>query len=335
MARKEKLTLDYFPHYAVQGDNSKIIQERYGNDGYAVLYKNYEEFCLRDRQYIDLSEYATLASISAYCKVSEEKYLEIVEMLVKLGTYDKEVWETCNILISESFIENTKDAYVKRKGEKINFAVLKDFFLQKYTSKCISSDGNTQSKLKETKLKEIKENKVVVSNQKIEIESNNDYFTTGGADNKSRQQVLMISPEFEKTEMESGNQTTTMNFSKPSFEEVSAYCQQRNNNIDVQYFFDYYESRNWQLANNLPMEDWRAAIRIWERNERKREKTLTGGGISSAQRLDCKSNLPVYPEITEEDQEQSKKIMEEVRQRHPQIRRIYESNTKQKSMRLS
>mgnify|MGYP006967359333 CR=1 FL=1 len=34
-------------------DIPNIIQERYGNDGYAVLYKNYEQFCLRDRQFID------------------------------------------------------------------------------------------------------------------------------------------------------------------------------------------------------------------------------------------------------------------------------------------
>lgn len=154
MARKEKLTLDYFPHYAVQGDIPKIIQERYGNDGYAVLYKNYEQFCLRDRQYIDLNEYVTLAAISAYCKVSEERYIEIVNTLVNLGTYDKDLWEQQKILISEKFIENTKDAYKKRTSESVDFNNFKDFLLQKSTSKCISSDGNQQIKLKETKLNE-------------------------------------------------------------------------------------------------------------------------------------------------------------------------------------
>lgn len=154
MARKEKLTLDYFPHYAVQGDIPKIIQERYGNDGYAVLYKNYEQFCLRDRQYIDLNEYVTLAAISAYCKVSEDRYLEIVNTLVNLGTYDKELWEQKKILISEKFIENTKDAYKKRTSESIDFNSFKNNFLQKSTSKCISADGNQQIKLNQTKLNE-------------------------------------------------------------------------------------------------------------------------------------------------------------------------------------
>lgn len=158
MARKEKLTLDYFPHYAVQGDISHIIQEKYGNDGYAVLMKNYEQFCLRDRQYIDLKEYVTLASISAYCKVSEERYLEIVETLVKVGAYDKELWEEEKIIISEKFIENTKDAYKKRSSEYLDFETIKNFLRKKSTNNCISDDGNQQIKVKETKVKEIKEN---------------------------------------------------------------------------------------------------------------------------------------------------------------------------------
>lgn len=155
MARKEKLTLDYFPHYAVQGDIPKIIQEKYGNDGYAVLYKNYEQFCLRDRQYIDLSEYVTLAAISAYCKITEEKYLEIVDVLVNLGTYDKELWKERKILISEKFIENTKDAYRNRTSEATNFEDIKNFLRQKSTSKCISYVRNQQIKLKESKEEEI------------------------------------------------------------------------------------------------------------------------------------------------------------------------------------
>ena len=158
MARKEKLTLDYFPHYAVQGDISIIIQEKYGNDGYAVLYKNYEQFCLKDRQYIDLNEYVTLAAISAYCKVSETRYLEIVDTLTNLGAYDKELWTEHKIIISEKFIENTKDAYRKRTSESIDFNTLRDFFRQKSTSKCISDVGNQQIKSNQTKEKEIKEN---------------------------------------------------------------------------------------------------------------------------------------------------------------------------------
>lgn len=145
MARKEKYTLDYYPHYAIQGDIVNVIQELYGNDGYAVLHKNYEQFCLRDNQYIDLSNYSTLAVIAAYCKVTKERYLEIVEELVKLDAYDKDFWEQKKILISEKFMENTKEAYSRRKNEAPNFERLKNKLQQKSTSKSISVDINSEN----------------------------------------------------------------------------------------------------------------------------------------------------------------------------------------------
>lgn len=202
MARKEKLTLDYFPHYAVQGDISKIIQERYGNDGYAVLYKNYEQFCLRDRQYMDLNEYVTLASISAYCKVSEEKYLEVVDTLVKLGAYDVELWKEQKILISEKFLENTKDAYRNRSSQNLNFLDLKDFLRKKSTSECISDVRNQQIKVKEIKGKENKEleleeeDKIVFFNSPLSesIEEHNFYgeYKNVGLTNHQRNKLLAL-----------------------------------------------------------------------------------------------------------------------------------------------
>ena len=55
-------------------------------------------------------------------------------------------------------------------------------------------------------------------------------------------------------------------FSKPTLEEISAYCQERNNSVDAQRFFDYYEAKGWVVGKS-PMKDWKAAVRTWERNE--------------------------------------------------------------------
>lgn len=54
-------------------------------------------------------------------------------------------------------------------------------------------------------------------------------------------------------------------FVKPTVEEIGAYCKERNNRIDPQKFFDYYESNGWKVGKN-PMKDWKAAVRTWERN---------------------------------------------------------------------
>ncbi len=47
----------------------------------------------------------------------------------------------------------------------------------------------------------------------------------------------------------------------PSVEEVQAYCKERNNGIDAEYFVNYYTERKWQGVT-----DWKARIFSWEKN---------------------------------------------------------------------
>ena len=54
-------------------------------------------------------------------------------------------------------------------------------------------------------------------------------------------------------------------FVKPNVEEIESYCKERNNNVDAQQFFDYYESKGWKVGKS-PMKDWKASVRTWERN---------------------------------------------------------------------
>lgn len=60
-------------------------------------------------------------------------------------------------------------------------------------------------------------------------------------------------------------------FQKPTLEEVTEYCIERNNDVNPQSFIDYYESNGWKVGQN-PMKDWKAAVRTWENNEKKRNK---------------------------------------------------------------
>ena len=54
-------------------------------------------------------------------------------------------------------------------------------------------------------------------------------------------------------------------FVKPTVEQVRAYCQERQNGIDADYFFDYYEANGWKVGGKGAMKDWKAAVRNWER----------------------------------------------------------------------
>ena len=60
--------------------------------------------------------------------------------------------------------------------------------------------------------------------------------------------------------------TKKKRFVKPTVEEVKQYCIERNNCVNAEQFFDYYESNGWRVGKNS-MKDWKAAVRTWERSE--------------------------------------------------------------------
>ena len=55
-------------------------------------------------------------------------------------------------------------------------------------------------------------------------------------------------------------------FKKPTLDNIRDYCISRNNNINPEQFYDYYEANGWKINRN-PMKDWKATVRNWERNE--------------------------------------------------------------------
>ena len=66
------------------------------------------------------------------------------------------------------------------------------------------------------------------------------------------------------------------NFVPPTIEEVTAYCQERNNGINPQTFIDFYQSKGWFIGKNK-MKDWKAAVRTWEQNRKDQPKEKSPG----------------------------------------------------------
>ena len=55
---------------------------------------------------------------------------------------------------------------------------------------------------------------------------------------------------------------------KPSLQDVIDYCNERNNGIDANKWYDYYTANGWKVGR-VPMKDWRATVRTWERKQEK------------------------------------------------------------------
>ena len=79
--------------------------------------------------------------------------------------------------------------------------------------------------------------------------------------------------EIEK-EIDSSASTTTKRkrFEKPTLSEIEQYCIERNNNVDAEAFYSYYESIGWKVGKN-PMKNWKFAVITWEKRENKNKYT--------------------------------------------------------------
>ena len=71
---------------------------------------------------------------------------------------------------------------------------------------------------------------------------------------------------------------------KPSLEEVMSFSQEAGLNVDVQYFYNYYEANGWYIGKR-PMKDWKAAVRSWESNGMDRERPVRESELSDADRF--------------------------------------------------
>lgn len=54
-------------------------------------------------------------------------------------------------------------------------------------------------------------------------------------------------------------------FIPPTLDQVQEYCKERNNKVSWNKFIDHYTSNGWKVGKNK-MQDWKAAVRTWEKN---------------------------------------------------------------------
>ena len=155
--RKNKYTVDYFPHYC-RGQESKtmfILENKFGLIGYAVWYKTLELLGKTENHHIDLRDDTDLLFLVSKLKISEDKFIEIYDLLAKLDAIDLDLWNN-KIIFSDNFVSNIEDAYVRRKG--IN--VLHKLDLCKHLSIKCSQELPNKNKGNKSKEDEIKENTI-------------------------------------------------------------------------------------------------------------------------------------------------------------------------------
>lgn len=104
--------------------------------------------------------------------------------------------------------------------------------------------------------------------QRIETDRTNVQTNLRQISDKNPPEIeIELEKEIEKEIHSSAKSTTTKRkrFVKPTLSQITQYCFERNNNVNAEQFYDYYESNGWKVGKNA-MKDWKACVRTWERN---------------------------------------------------------------------
>lgn len=108
-------------------------------------------------------------------------------------------------------------------------------------------------------------------------------YTGSGSNNKQNNPSTIYPsttnlPLKENTIKENSEQEKKPRFTKPTIDEIRAYCEERNNGIDAEYFYAHYESKGW-LVGKTPMKNWKMAVITWEKNNK--QGTISGYSYAS------------------------------------------------------
>ena len=156
--------------------------------------------------------------------------------------------------------ETTKEIPKLEKTLKIVFTQFKiklDFYEESYNKKCLKNKENIK------KYWEKKKEQEEDTNEYDRIRTNTNVYKIKEKEKekeKEKTNINIIKKESIKKKV----------FKKPTIEEINKYCEERNNGINAEAFYDFYESKNWYVGKNK-MSDWKACVRTWEKREDKKE----------------------------------------------------------------
>ena len=120
MARTPKDTVDYFPHDAhasAESNTLAVLEGHFGNDGYAFWFKLLEKLASTDGHSLDCSDSRRLQVFCGKAHITEDKGVEMLNLLVEMDTIDRELWETNRVIWCQNLVDNLADVYRNRRRE--------------------------------------------------------------------------------------------------------------------------------------------------------------------------------------------------------------------------
>jgi len=127
MGRPTKATVNYFPHVTEHGKTLFILQNIWGNDGYAAWFKILERLGASENHVLNMNDPSEFAYLAAYCKVQPETLTAILDQCSALNAINPGLWRK-KLIYSQNFVDGVADAYRKRKEKLPTVEKIKTMF---------------------------------------------------------------------------------------------------------------------------------------------------------------------------------------------------------------
>lgn len=164
MARPTKQGIDYFPLDVYLDNKFKFLEIKFGLEGFAIIIKIFQKI-YANGYWCNFNEDEQLL-FSYDIKVDINRIREIVNEAITRDIFDKNLFDTYQILTSKGIQKRYKEIVKRRKDVEIvpeYLLINGDFGVSRVFNECKSSQSKgKESKVKETKAKErkVKESKV-------------------------------------------------------------------------------------------------------------------------------------------------------------------------------
>lgn len=176
MARPERYNCDYFPFYAKDGRTLFLLESKYNCKGTGFFTNLMRFLTMETHHVVNIQDESDRLYFFSKCKCDEESGIDMLNIMSKTGKINKELWAV-KVIASQDLLDSLKDAYKNRRNKIITMEELilkyvsspnnpvsyQENLVNKVsntdqgTEKQVSGSINPQTKLKETKGKDIKE----------------------------------------------------------------------------------------------------------------------------------------------------------------------------------
>ena len=211
-------------------------------------------------------------------KKSFSLYTDLIKLVNGSNVHDVEIEPMTNEEAGQLFrwiLEYVNDLHPS-VPKNIKYAVVQvkkqlDDDLEKWKQKCKTNQENISNYWKSKKNEEKQTNTNVY--ERIPTDTKN----TDKDKDKDKDKDIN-NKENNTNKISVKEKPTNSRFYPPTLEEIKSYCDERNNLVDPERFYDFYSAKGWMVGKNK-MKDWKAAIRTWEKEAGFRPDENDDGGF--------------------------------------------------------